>query len=310
MEPFLEDIDEAELRKKTALEALSDVKRYIFWGLFWSFVLLASAKLLDMLQEAKIENWAWKIIIAARYILEHLGIGFIVSTVAVYFYEWGSHARRLTDISVELLRELKIQRKIGERQEHLRIALKGDRSALDAINGLIKSLVELGDPSYKDIVLRLLNGVRKNAAALSSLDHVNNSRFIGPPAAATIVDSILSAHMNALNAGDTYQVVSDLASWQEGRLPRFREATRIAVTERGASVQRVFNILNEDRYALSASAAAAILRRHLDDVEAWSGGASKGSYSLRVFGDSELRKAEKDERQDVQGKHFGNFFAT
>src|SRR5438034_8212722 len=39
----------------------------------------------------------------ARKLIEHLGVGFLVSAIAVFFYEWGSHAKEMRETNLRLL---------------------------------------------------------------------------------------------------------------------------------------------------------------------------------------------------------------
>lgn len=38
-----------------------------------------------------------------RKLVEHLGVGFLVSAIAVFFYEWGSHAKEMRETNLRLL---------------------------------------------------------------------------------------------------------------------------------------------------------------------------------------------------------------
>lgn len=76
-----------------ALHAIFETWPYVLLGLLIGFALLALQEYLHRLQFPELVS----------KLVEHLGVGFLVSSIAVFFYEWGSHAKKTQQLNEQLL---------------------------------------------------------------------------------------------------------------------------------------------------------------------------------------------------------------
>lgn len=155
----------------------------------------------------------------------------------------------------------------------------------------------------------IINEIAERLVKFKTLKHCE-LQFESTAAAFTGV--LLSEHMKRLENGDRYDVVSDLASWRDGQLERFREQTEAAV-KMGVLVRRVFNLmLQEPRFRpLESWAKRSILEQHFADSETWNR-EDLGKYEVRVFEDSDLERLRRKKPNVVfsEGEinsHFGIF---
>jgi hypothetical protein len=315
-----------------ALEAFKSVSYYVKRGIIWGFGLLIfyhGAQYIapvapDPEKIGIVQYGIWQCILFVGFIAEHLGIGLIVSSVAVFFYEWGAHSRKVIDLARSLTLELKKQTNIANSmagsalRSSLDVLFRSDsgsdqcRETVEVLESLVKTMRSgteeiWGNDRYLKVITRLLGKLRDNADSLFNRpgeSHINKHIRV-PRVAAEIADAVLAAQMSAMGEGDIYMVVSDFSSWQGGQLPALHIETMKAVKERGVRVKRIFNVAHEATSNLSSSDAAEVLREHIEDAEEWSRG--KGIYEIGVFGLSELQKLSYDIQDEAKNLHSGLF---
>lgn len=309
---------------KPYAEAWRASRRYVGWGLLWAVVLLLAGKALDLLahQLAWSEGIRFWLVSPLTSLAEHLGAGFFVSAIAVYFYEWGAHAKKLIDVFVKSQRELEKQEAITNAQsrEALQRGLQDLLAVEDSkphhreVANILYDLVHataglcrsqsLADERYVKVVTSMLKEAQQNADALRTLDEADENSFI-ISSASVLADTILASQMSGMGRGDMYNVVSDFASWQRGQLAGFREETRQAV-ERGAKIRRIFNLLHEGACNIGEAEIRKILMAHLRDVEE-SADLKAGTYQVACFGERELRNLPEQYHYDARREHYGVF---
>jgi hypothetical protein len=128
--------------------------------------------------------------------------------------------------------------------------------------------------------------------------------------AAAFTSVLLSEHMKRLKEDGHYYVISDVASWRDRQLRKFREQTRQAV-DRGAHVQRVFNLMLVPHLnPLKVRDKARILEQHLEDSETWTS-LNNGKYEVKVFDRSNLDRLAMSipdaNELEIKEAHFGIF---
>jgi hypothetical protein len=121
--------------------------------------------------------------------LEHLGVGFIVSAIAVFFYEWGAHVKETVDLSKKLYETIEsVEAKIepllssaGERSlDHALRAMIGRgvqpmpeniQRIINDCSTLVKDISELQAPGvwssdkFVDFISYLLHSVVQNSTS-------------------------------------------------------------------------------------------------------------------------------------------------
>jgi len=258
-------------------------------------------------------------------VMEHGGLGLIVSALAVFGYEWRSNAKKAFDLTEELVRLREVEGieaihrgleavfggEVHNLPENLKTVFNSLKKVIAAIQELNKNK-SWANRQYIGFVSDLLDTSLLNAVNLSNLEkeEVNWMDFIVPVTAAKLADKFLAKHMMALTAGDTYEVISDFTSWQGRQLEEFHnDATKQAV-KNGAEVIRVFNLLSVRDEEVSEEQVREILRKHLKDARDWTG--EKG-YKVKVFGFEDFAVLRRNFPQDFKDKkramdsHFGIF---
>jgi hypothetical protein len=161
---------------------------------------------------------------------------------------------------------------------------------------------------YLQYLAEVIHSARVNAEEFCDLtDETRSDDFPRPiklasPAERT--DKILSGLMNLLPKGSKYDVISDIRSWQDGKLDDFSKASREAVA-RGVNIRRIFVVSwGELRNGLvSAQEAHDIIARHLDDAEKASGDDAK--YEVRLL-DTMVATTHRTASEFAK-QHFGIF---
>jgi hypothetical protein len=250
-------------------------------------------------------------------LFEHVGMGFIVSSIAVFGYEWRSHSRETIDLSKKLVDLLKTQG-----SDALRRGLsdmfspKGvEHEVARHIGNVATSLSELlrkGREAhyYVSFFSGIISGlIESNIQEIKGFYEKTNAEVtFRVLSTGLIVSDILAAQMNSMEEDETYEVVSDLYSWKDDQLKSFQDATRKAVGV-GVEVIRIFNLWATDEIEyreMPAKVVKAILQEHLKADREWGIG-----YKVFYFGKEELKnlKAEYEgiDERSINSMHKGIF---
>jgi hypothetical protein len=269
--------------------------------------------------------------LAAR-MLEHLGVGFLVSSIAVFGYEWSGHINKTLHVGDRLRNEVArlhlIREDLGRNaiergfQEILSADNQSPQDAENvrsvilhfmAIVDSVRHLNEQNNTTYiKFISVMLDELIINNARTLVEIGHYegNVERHFKLDSAACAA-KLLTAQMDAMGVrsrdneivskqhSDEYLVVSDLISWKDELLADFQEATKAAIG-RGVKVKRVFNLLRDER-ALAWEDASQILKQHCKDAMNMPG------YEVRYILDNRGLRKSSPENIDLMKQHFGLF---
>jgi hypothetical protein len=264
--------------------------------------------------------------------LEHLGVGFMVSAIAVFFYEWGAHIKETVELSRELsdiinnriepiatftgsralersLRTL-IGRDVEPTPENIQKIISDCASLVDNISALQNSGVWSSE-KYVSFISYMIDSVVENSKALRSMaiKGEEENHVIVVQTAAIMADKILTLQMQAMEKGDYYDVISSLPTWKGSQLNKFHMETKEAICQRGVIVRRIFNRLRYEKMEvkdLSLYDAERIMRTHLVNVSEWSKG--EGRYEVKVLGWEELDESTSPLLHELIGKaHFGIF---
>lgn len=322
-----------EEKGRPSYEAWRSSYEYVLWGLFWAIVLVLAAKGISSIcpiEEAASQvlgtfksDFRYCVILRPlNFLLEHLGIGFFVSSVAVYFYEWGAHVKKLTDLMVYYKEEIEKQGILTERKG--RDALSGcleimlSKGGTEKQKHLIIDMIEkIGDLSkvsgsagerYASVVYSMLEELNHNTNSLLKLTRTDDADDVYTfqiSAAHKLADAVLAAQMTSLGKEGSYTVVSDLTSWRKDQLLSFRKETRKAVLG-GASVRRIFNLFLEGAINLSEEDVRNIINAHMRYSVEWSAEGS-GRYDIALFGVDELKRLSVGDRFHAEREHFGVF---
>lgn len=253
-------------------------------------------------------------------IVGHVGTGFIVSAIAVFFYEWGAHIKKALELSDRLsesLRELgPIARATGEAalREGLSTLLDEDSSSrhhhlakmASDIQEIVRSIWTLENEGiwikdkYIIYLSDLLAITRQNAGCLQNLAKEGPHDLDVP--SAELTDKLLVAQMDSLEEGDRYDVFTNLESWRFGRLPAFSERTRVAVRERGVHVRRIINLLFHV-HDLRPDEVQQILSSQMSSAHN-----SEEKFQVKVLGAEDLANSDSSElKKYARSSHFGIF---
>jgi len=244
-------------------EALKQAWPYILVGMSIGVVCSVLAHVLNGALEAikvkpgltSLKAASAGVIFGLQFLLHHLSVGFFVSSIAVFFYEWGSHAKSALRLSQEL--------------GHL-LQKQGEASVESGMRGMFK------EPKDKE----LLKHHREFIGALRKLDQKKNRGREADVAFLTLfvehaakfggqlltlrrhlwgaepgdelgrqfhldftkfdyADKILLNWMNLLGKGDSYVTMSNPRTWSALKSGHFKEAGVRAVA-RGAKMRRIF----------------------------------------------------------------------
>jgi hypothetical protein len=190
------------------------------------------------------------------YFLDHLSVGFFVSSIAVFFYEWGSDAKHALDLSVQLDELLR-----AEGVDRIRLGMAAsfaDHPALqEEHEKLIAALLYLNRPDSRARMadLAFLTLFVEHAAnygnQLRTLrEHLANpGKEVGRPfqldfTKLSYADKILTDWMGLLGEGDRYVTMSNPRTWSALKSGGFKRAGGEAVFK-GCRMQRIF-IMDHD----------------------------------------------------------------
>ncbi|HEX8844311.1 MAG TPA: hypothetical protein VF791_06690 [Pyrinomonadaceae bacterium] len=296
---------------RRALHAFLETWPYVLLGLLTGGGLL-------ILQDYLRERHAPELLVK---LVEHLGVGFLVSSIAVFFYEWGSHAKKMQQLNERLL-----QWERAKPEENLTRSIRrlfnpddereasGEVKELSVyckelvmhISKLLQNRNSWCNDQHVDFLLYFLKSyLVKNAKTFTSLNDENvraKLPFVVPQNAAELTSSLLTYYMQTLNTGDSYISISNLPVWQNDQLTEFHKATTEAM-KRGVKVRRIFNFARNYRVVIGISEAIYILELHLKYVET-----SEGNYQVKVLGQHELKKStSKNLESRIGDAHFGIF---
>lgn len=287
---------------------------YALWGLALGFLTFS------------LKSWVESLLGHGNFatsLLEHLGVGIVVSAIAVVFYEWGAHTKKTMGLAARLQGTLAEQQSILQSagrdalDRSLQTLIRSDsprltqpvKVVIENCKGLVEAISGLptegnwAKDHYISFVATLIDELQRNTHSLWKLKERGEHSFILKPRAAEISQAFLIAQMSALSGdGDSYEEISELRLWQNDYLTTFHEETK----GRGIKVKRLFNLLRRDAPPLAVGECEqvrTILKTHLHDSRA-----SKAKYEVRVFGTAELDgTASKVVREQIQGARFGVF---
>jgi hypothetical protein len=242
-------------------------------------------------------------------ILQHIGLGFVVSAITVFFYEWGAHHKKVTDLAYRLaqiqsqLTELVHSKGLDALKRALSNLLPEDQASIGS--DLVRIVDSLSELQRKDIwalrgyvqcLSKIMRAVRNNIESLSSLDRPGDFGYSVSPA--TTADAILAVQMRELHEGDSYDVISYLGSWMHHRLDNLHEESRAAL-RRDVKVRRVFNLT--ERTSLSREEALKIMLAHAEEA------AAEPNYQVRLLLSSHLEGGEVLLQERIQGAQLAVF---
>ena len=296
-------------------------------GIYAAFGFIVGLCLIVYSKQPKGAPWKWDWEQLKHLSAEHIGIGLIVSSVAVFLYEWRAHAKQLHDLARRLLDVLEHESRASfsaSMSRLLRIdsSLPDDpiRKIYSGVEQLVFSLAELkqgwGTVQYVNFLHGLLSGVvGENAETLVRLGERDEQTFSVPRTAAHIADEILAAQMHAAERGDCYDVISDFPSWRENQLPKFTRETEAAI-RKGVKVRRIFSLCNleHDEKFMQLEQIPRILREHLELMERsqagkWPQRGRRGKYEVKVLDSENLRHTNLQafDQERLAASHFGVF---
>ena len=342
-----------ERAKNDLLPAFKSEWFYILVGLGVGFLLLGLSQLLEHIEHAVEHHWPEAYLVASgiltglisfvAFISEHLGVGFVVSAIAVFFYEWGAHIKSTMELGSRLesgvgkvhdmmevlelnkrLKDISSARGKASLEAGLRTLLSGKmddsdkprhlRESVENIEGLVHTIALLNDDDawanaqFIGFISNHIKVARENAEALRYLTEHGERRLT--QLTTTTAAEIVTAMMQATGDGDEFMVVSDLPSWQHNQLKMLHDATQVAVNERNVRVRRVFKLLS-DPYGDPPREAEEMLLNHLRDSKTWRGASDWGRYEVGVLTGDSLKNEEFVNKfgatRPIIQAHFGIF---
>jgi hypothetical protein len=293
---------------------------YVLLGVFVGGVLL-------LLQFVFVNvKWLPEASIWAR-MLEHLGVGFLVSSIAVFGYEWSGHIHKTLNAGDNLIKagerlDLELARIHLIREERDRSAVErgfrdflgvGDQTVDEVVDHFmsivdsVHKLVEQNNPKFVKFISVMLDelivGNANTLVEIGQGDRRGELPFQLDSAACAV--RLLTAQMDSMDRGDEYLVVSDVVSWEDNRLDEFQDATRRAIA-RGVTVRRVFNLLRDER-KMAWERVEKILKQHCNDAKGMRRENGDPGYEVRyVLNPSGLSERGASEL-DLANQHFGLF---
>lgn len=174
-------------------------------------------------------------------------------------------------------------------------------------------------PNYRYIKFLsdlLKETVGENAEKFSTLykTRKGEQHFMVPPNAAEMADAILATQIEAIVDGDSYDVISDLGSWDKKQLAKLHRATSHAVNERDVCVRRVFNLYDLPRPFKSAKEMrdakeniSSILNDHLLNSREWKGKNGRGCYQIKILKREAFQNLKRKYGIEKAELHFGIF---
>ena len=330
-------------REKFKREAREFAKAIRSYGLFAAIGFLVGLGFIHLEEINHFKNLAgWRHYMGL--ILEHGGLGLIVSSIAVFGYEWRSHAKHAFELSEKL--QAAIDRvsdmesaKAFEALDRALDTLLGsdDERVRNSLRKNIKEVVESAHElrkrqtpdtlQYLSVISWLIdNTVTKNAKNLLGMAKGTDEEFHYevPSSAAEMAGRVLAAQMKMMNkptgtSGDYYDSIANVNHWKGGEFNYYFEKTQRAA-KRGVKIRRIFNfnLYETDMERLKQSKLDGetiseeyddiytVIKRHVDFAKE-----SDGNYQVRFFLNSHIDKVKKDMRHrskgDIEGACFGLF---
>jgi hypothetical protein len=250
--------------------------------------------------------------------IESLGIGCIVASIVLFFYEWRDQPRKTKKL-IAMLSDAIEKSSSDTLDRSLRYLLgKGDeipteyvRDVIFDIKSLIEAVVRLRNGSHWAITAqvrvlsKLIRDVRQNAESLTMLDTGARANF-SVPRPAELVDNILAANMQALEMGDSYEVVSSLSTWRGGELRMLQKATEEAILRRNIPVRRIVSVFHHE--GLPTDEVKDTLLHHLGYAGELNRKRGRGGYQVKLVGDEELaRSTSRFSRERAKDANFAIF---
>lgn len=250
-----------------------------------------------------------------RKLVEHLGVGFLVSAIAVFFYEWGSHAKEMRETNIRLLEweqslpeenlGKSIRKLFGEEAES---PLSGQASELSVqCSNLILHFAYLlahretwANSEYLGFLSNFLGKfLVSNSEAFRSLPAKGECRVVMPSSAIRSASDLLERYVSTMGNGDSYRVVANMAAWSGDELGHFHVLSSTAITK-GATVKRVFNFTQDYGVKLQLRDVIKVLKQHVEEIEK-----SGEGYQAKVLGQAELTMSNSVVlRQKIRQAHF------
>jgi hypothetical protein len=244
----------------------------------WFYVLFGACLGLGMVYAAKEGHWSHEFF---KLIIEHLGIGLIVSSFAVLLFEWRSESQRVLHLAERLMEVSRAEGKegltrvlrtlIGSRDDLPTAAHDIEESCekvVLAISELLNRRTRINDQYVGFIASLQRRLIRNNLDAFLNLSHGQTAEINVPRTAGELAEDVLKAQIRALEKGDQYDVVSDLRTWINGQLDGFQEETEDAIVKHGIKVRRLFNLAHASLDHMPPSQFNSIIERHRESMRA------------------------------------------
>jgi hypothetical protein len=223
---------------------------YTLWGLFIAAVLAGGDVGSAYLASQVVEPWG-RILKVFAFLLEHLSMGFFVSSIAVFFYEWGAHAKDALDLSHQL-GDLLDARGVRAIEDGMAELFDRNELLLGAHRRFIKELHSLdtdqnwardADAAFLTLFVKQaadhaerlrslrehLQVNRDDADQEFHLDFVKTSEF---------ADKILTEQMSLLKTGDSYDTLSNPRTWSALKTGFYKACD--GAVKNGAQMRRIF----------------------------------------------------------------------
>lgn len=270
---------------------------------------------------------------------EHLGMGLIVASVAVFGYEWRSQSKEAMELSKRLVVSIDEVRKakkeialvdgllriVGDKGlaqlDTVLVSILGEesRNFIEDLKSLVDSVFTIQSRetwmkyAYVDFIKKLFNEyIVSNAKELRHVNDGGKGHFILPSTAGLTADSLLAAHIRKAIAGDSYDVISDIGSWRDSKLKVFEKDSDDAVA-RGVTIRRTFNFFLHGHPDSRDHSFKDICDRTIRTLIVHKDKAfkSNGKYQVRFFWTEERKEfqalTDSSLSVDAQHWHFGLF---
>lgn len=248
-------------------------------------------------------------------LVEHLGVGFLVSAIAVFFYEWGSHAKEMRETNLRLLEweqslpeenlGRSIRKLFGEDAESP-LSLQASELSVQCSNLILHFAYLLAhretwaNHEYLGFLSNFLSKfLVSNSEAFCSLPAKGECRVVMPSSAIRSASDLLERYVNTMGQGDSYRVVANMAAWSSDELGQFHARASTAITK-GVTIKRVFNFTQDYGVKFQLGDVIKVLKQHVEEIEQ-----SGESYQAKVLGQAELRMSNSVVlRERIRQAHF------
>ncbi len=242
----------------------------------WFYVLFGAALGLGLVYFSRfyIHNKTLEIVV------EHLGVGLIVSSFAVLLFEWRSEAQRTMRLAERLVEVSRAEGKeglpkilntlVGSRDDLPEAARDIEKTCTEMIlliHALLEKKTRVSDQYVGFIASLQRRLISKNLEAFVSLSEGQTAEISVPRTAGELAEDILTAQIQALGGGDRYDVVSDLRTWIGRQLDDFQKETERAIREKGVRVRRIFNLAHASLDYISAGQYNEIVSLHRESMK-------------------------------------------